>query len=130
MVIFMMLLSLASATKEAIDFLLPRTVWCRVEAQGVILHIRAVPDGPEVPHGATMTVEDGRQGGAPVAYYYPMPTPLLSIAGRLGFDPGTADLLATGVEVTTRSGRWCQFRRCSEDEFDAARASSRARSGG
>jgi hypothetical protein len=119
-----------STTKEAIAFLLPRTVWCHVEPQGSISVISARPDGVEVPHGATMTVGDGRPGEAPIAYYYPEPTPLLETMNRFGLDPGTALLLATGREATTRSGRWREFRRCSEEEFDAALASWKRRGGG
>lgn len=108
----------------------PRIVWCRVEPQGGIWRISTEPGGPEVPHGATMTVRDGRPGEAPWAYYYPMPTPFLDIASRLNFGAGQVLLLATGREVTTRSWRWREFRRCSEEEFEAAFGAWRRRGGG
>jgi hypothetical protein len=97
----------------------PRIVWCRVEPGGGIWHIRTRPGGPEVPHGATMSAK-----GARWAYYYPWPTPLLRIAQDLGLCGAcTVDLLATGREVTTRTGRWREFRRAGKEEFEAALAS-------
>jgi len=93
----------------------PRTVWCRVDEEGTIEAIRATPDGPEVPHGATMTAQ-----GAPWAYYYELPTRLTGLRDRLGFEsPRMALLLATGRETRSGSGRWLELLRCDEEEFDA-----------
>jgi hypothetical protein len=115
MLLLSLVASLGEVTREAITFFGPRTVWCELSPTGTIAHISAVPDGPEIPHGATMT-----NGTGAWAYYYPNPTRVLEAVNRLRYDPGTALLIATGRETTTASGTWREFRRCSEEEFEAA----------
>lgn len=90
-----------------------RTVWCLME--GSIASIRTAPDGAEVPHAATMMADE-----APWAYYYDVPTWFTDVLDALGFGyPRITNLLATGRETITASGRWVEFVRSDDEEFEA-----------